>query len=178
MSVRVVGPLWGLQSRSYGYDMQPDTKLTPKQLAGFFTPWHYAKIRMAWEGDWVSIQPIAARTAEIGTAPTSTAATGPAEPVRPKPSATSTPPPSATATATNGSPTPGNVALAGGVSPAATGGDGVSRTEAARTGGSTEDAGSAWIGAAVVAAMVLAVAIAGAGVRRRSARVRRRPAAG
>jgi hypothetical protein len=177
-SVRVVGPLWGLQSRSYGYDMRPDTKLTPKQLAGFFTPWHYAKIRMAWEGDWVSIQPIAAQTAEIGTAPTSTAATGPAEPVRPKPSATSTPPPSATATATNGSPTPGNVALAGGVSPAATGGDGVSTTEAARTGGSTEDAGSAWIGAAVVAAMVLAVAIAGAGVRRRSARVRRRPAAG
>ena len=26
-SVRVVGPLWGLQSRTYGYDMRPDTKL-------------------------------------------------------------------------------------------------------------------------------------------------------
>ena len=42
-SVRVVGPLWGLQSRSYGYDMRPDTKLTPAQLKGFFTPWHYAR---------------------------------------------------------------------------------------------------------------------------------------
>ena len=37
-SVRVTGPLWGLQSRSYGYDMRPDTKLTPRQLAAFFTP--------------------------------------------------------------------------------------------------------------------------------------------
>ena len=58
-SVRVVGPLWGLQSRSYGYDMRPDTKLTRRQLRGFFTPWHYAGVRMAWEGDWVSIQPVA-----------------------------------------------------------------------------------------------------------------------
>jgi hypothetical protein len=179
-SVRVVGPLWGLQSRSYGYDMRPDTKLTPKQLAGFFTPWHYAKIRMAWEGDWVSIQAIAAGTTATVTAPTSTAATGPAEAVRPKPSATSTPPSWAAATATNESPSasPGDVAMAGGVSPAATGGDGVSTTAAPRTGGSTGDAPSAWIVAAVVAAMALAVAIAGAGVRRRNARVRRRQAAG
>jgi hypothetical protein len=57
-SVRVTGPLWGLQSRSYGYDMRPDKKLTRKQLKGFFTPWHYARIRMAWEGRWVSVQPI------------------------------------------------------------------------------------------------------------------------
>ena len=57
-SVRVVGPLWGLQSRTYGYDMRPDTKLTPAQLKGFFTPWHYARIRMSWEGRWVSVQPI------------------------------------------------------------------------------------------------------------------------
>ncbi len=56
-SVRVVGPLWGLQNRTYGYDMRPDTKLTPSQLASFFTPWHYARVRMAWEGRWVSIQP-------------------------------------------------------------------------------------------------------------------------
>ena len=33
-SVRVVGPLWGLQSRSYGYDMRPDTKLTPAPAQG------------------------------------------------------------------------------------------------------------------------------------------------
>jgi len=57
-SVRVTGPLWGLQSRGYGYDMRPDTKLTRRQFKRFFTAWHYARIRMAWEGDWVSVQPI------------------------------------------------------------------------------------------------------------------------
>ncbi len=57
-SVRVVGPLWGLQDRSYGYDMRPDTKLTPSQFKSFFTPWHYSRVRMAWEGDWVSIQAV------------------------------------------------------------------------------------------------------------------------
>ncbi len=57
-SVRVTGPLWGLQSRSRGYDMRPDTRLTPAQLDDYFTPWHYARIRMAWEGQWVSIQPV------------------------------------------------------------------------------------------------------------------------
>jgi hypothetical protein len=57
-SVRVVGPLWGLQSRSYGYDMRPNKQLTRAQFKTFFTPWHYASIRMAWEGKWVSVQPI------------------------------------------------------------------------------------------------------------------------
>jgi hypothetical protein len=57
-SVRVTGPLWGLQSRNYGYDMHPDTKLTRKRFKSFFTPWHYARIRMVWEGRWVSVQPI------------------------------------------------------------------------------------------------------------------------
>jgi hypothetical protein len=57
-SVRVTGPLWGLQSRRYGYDMRPDKELTPKQLKQFFTAWHYRGIRMAWEGKWVSVQPI------------------------------------------------------------------------------------------------------------------------
>jgi hypothetical protein len=57
-SVRVVGPLWGLQSRSYGYDMRPDKKLTRAQFKSFFTRWHYAGIHMAWEGKWVSVQPI------------------------------------------------------------------------------------------------------------------------
>ena len=36
-SVRVVGPLYGLQTRN-GYDMAPDTKLTPAQLRRYFTP--------------------------------------------------------------------------------------------------------------------------------------------
>ena len=57
-SVRVVGPLWGLQSRSFGYDMRPNTRLTRAQLRRFFTPWHYPRIRMVWEGRWVSIQPV------------------------------------------------------------------------------------------------------------------------
>jgi hypothetical protein len=55
-SVRVVGPLWGLQSKN-GYDMRPDTRLTPAQLAHYFTPWHYAPQRMLWDGKYVSIQP-------------------------------------------------------------------------------------------------------------------------
>ena len=54
----MTGPLWGLQSRKQGYDMRPNTKLTPAQLNDYFTPWHYAPIRMAWEGQWVSIQPV------------------------------------------------------------------------------------------------------------------------
>ena len=56
-SVRVVGPLWGLQSRAYGYDMKPDKRLTRDQLKRFFTAWHYPRVRMTWEGRWVSIQP-------------------------------------------------------------------------------------------------------------------------
>lgn len=57
-SVRVIGPLWGLQSRTYGYYMRPNRKLTKAQLRDFFTRWHYGPIRMAWEGRFVSIQPI------------------------------------------------------------------------------------------------------------------------
>jgi hypothetical protein len=76
-SVRVVGPLWGLQSRSYGYDMRPDTRLTPSQLRGFFTPWHYTSVPMAWENRWVLVQPIGAAT------PTPMAATQHALPPRP-----------------------------------------------------------------------------------------------
>jgi len=57
-SIRVVGPLWGLQSRTYGYDMHPDKKLTKAQFRTFFTPWHYARIHMSFEGDWVSMQPV------------------------------------------------------------------------------------------------------------------------
>jgi hypothetical protein len=55
-SVRVVGPLWGLQSIG-GYDMRPDTKLTPSQLAHYFTPWRYAPQRMVWDGKYVEILP-------------------------------------------------------------------------------------------------------------------------
>jgi hypothetical protein len=59
-SVRVSGPLWGRQSRTFGYDMRPNTRLTRAQLTRFFTRWHYPGIRMAWEGRWVSIMPMGA----------------------------------------------------------------------------------------------------------------------
>ncbi len=96
-SVQVVGPLWGLQSRTYGYDMRPDTTLTPQQLAGFFTPWHYARVRMAWEGRWVSVQPLAG--AAVPTAP--------AAPVpSPRPAAGTLVPPASPAGTASPPPTP------------------------------------------------------------------------
>ena len=69
-SVRVVGPLYGLRSRN-GYDMPPDTVLTPTQLRRYFTPWKYAPMSMVWDGRFVSIQPVpvvvaAARASSAG----------------------------------------------------------------------------------------------------------------
>jgi hypothetical protein len=58
-SVRVVGPLAGLQSKD-GYDMAPNTRLTPTQLRRFFTAWWYDPMRMIWDGQYVSIQPVPA----------------------------------------------------------------------------------------------------------------------
>lgn len=66
-SVRVVGPLFGLQSRN-GYDMPPNTRLTPTQLRRFFTPWHYDPKPMIWDGRYISMQPIP-RPAAVSTAP-------------------------------------------------------------------------------------------------------------
>jgi hypothetical protein len=57
-SVRVVGPLFGLQSKN-GYDMRPGTRLTAEELRRFFTPWRYAPMAMVWDGRYVSIQPVA-----------------------------------------------------------------------------------------------------------------------
>lgn len=72
-SVRVTGPLYGLQSRN-GYDMKPNTKLTPSQLERFFTRWHYDPLPMIWDGLYVSIQPVPTRasTSQRGTASPST----------------------------------------------------------------------------------------------------------
>jgi len=56
-SVRVTGPLYGLQSKN-GYDMPPNTKLTTAEFRRFFTPWKYAPKAMVWDGRYVSIQPI------------------------------------------------------------------------------------------------------------------------
>jgi hypothetical protein len=106
-SVRVVGPLWGLQSKSYGYDMRPDRKLTPSQLKGFFTPWHYGKVRMAWEGKWVSVQPVARTTVKAPAAkpkPAATAKPTPKPTPSPVPTSSPTPLPSASLDAPISSP--------------------------------------------------------------------------
>lgn len=55
--VRITGPLYGLQSRN-GYDMPPNTRLTPTQLKRYFTRWWYEPTRMVWDERYVSIQPI------------------------------------------------------------------------------------------------------------------------
>ncbi|MGK2852224.1 MAG: hypothetical protein ACSLFN_15135 [Candidatus Limnocylindrales bacterium] len=55
-TVRVVGPLYGLQSRN-GYDMRPNTELSVRRLKAFLTPWKYAPKPMVWDGRYVTIQP-------------------------------------------------------------------------------------------------------------------------
>ena len=67
-SVRVTGPLYGLQSRN-GYDMKPNKKLTVAQFRRFFTPWRYAPKRMIWDGRFVSVQPVTPRKAASTAAP-------------------------------------------------------------------------------------------------------------
>lgn len=91
-SVRVTGPLYGLQSRN-GYDMPPDTRLTPAQLSGFFTPWSYPPVPMAWGGRFVSIQPVPVAAAQPPAGPSPSASTTPPTAVpmaSPSPTASST----------------------------------------------------------------------------------------
>lgn len=111
-SVRVVGPLYGIQSRN-GYDMRPDTKLTPAQLRTFFTPWRYKPKRMIWDGLYISIQPVPVAAAAPIKAPSNPAskptpvpsATPSASPaILPSPPAASSPSPTAS---------PGSIAVAG-----------------------------------------------------------------
>ena len=101
-SVRVVGPLFGLRNRTYGYDMRPDTKLTPRQFDDFFTPWHYTSVPMAWENLWVSIQPVGDATTSDTmptAAPTATLSPDPAATASPTPEPTPSPSAQAAATA-------------------------------------------------------------------------------
>jgi hypothetical protein len=74
-SVRVSGPLWGLQNSTFGYDMPPNKKLAPYELKRFFTPWWYAPKRMIWDGRFVSIQPVPFRSSTVSA---STTPSGPA----------------------------------------------------------------------------------------------------
>ncbi len=102
-SVRVVGPLYGLQSKN-GYDMPPNTKLTPAQLKGFFTPWKYAPKPMIWDGRYVSIQPIPAKravAAAASPAPRAAATATPATSLLPTPSPSMVVVPTTTAEATS-----------------------------------------------------------------------------
>jgi hypothetical protein len=74
-SVRVSGPLWGLQNRTFGYDMRPNTKLTVSQFKSFFTKWWYGPKRMIYDNKFVSIQPLTTTTSTAGAATTGSAAT-------------------------------------------------------------------------------------------------------
>jgi hypothetical protein len=104
-SVRVVGPLYGLQSKN-GYDMRPNTKLTTAQFRGFLTAWHYDPKPMIWDGLYVSIQPIQAKVvaapsvmppAAVSTpVPTPTPSPSPSPSASPSPSPALTSEPSAT----------------------------------------------------------------------------------
>jgi hypothetical protein len=93
-SVRVVGPLFGLQSKN-GYDMRPNTKLTAAQFRGFFTAWHYDPKPMIWDGLYVSIQPIPAKAAPVASPkPAAVPATpGPTPAPTPSPSLSPSPRP-------------------------------------------------------------------------------------
>jgi hypothetical protein len=108
-SVRVTGPLYGLQSRSYGYDMKPNKKLTPAQLKRFFTPWRYAPKRMIWDGRYVSIQPVTPRasTSSSGEAAVAAAASESASIAAPPPEPSVSPTIASTPT-----PTPSTAAAA------------------------------------------------------------------
>ncbi len=160
-SVRVVGPLWGLQSRTYGYDMRPDMKLTPSQLKGFFTPWHYAGVKMAWEGRWVSVQPVA---------PSISAPRPPASPA-PTPRPTTAPAATATDSAAptdvlapgsggSGGPTPAEIAALAAPSAGAPGAASPLGTNPAGAASSTPGSNAAGIDLALVMAVLVAGALA------------------
>jgi hypothetical protein len=88
-SVRVVGPLYGLQSRN-GYDMPPNTSLSARAFKQFFTPWHYAGIRMVWEGLYGTVQGTSSNAGPVpqaarGLQPPVPALTQPIPSARPRP---------------------------------------------------------------------------------------------
>lgn len=189
-SVRVTGPLWGLQSTSYGYDMRPDRKLTPSQLKGFFTRWHYAGVRMAWEGRWVSVQPIAApgirsSAPSQGPSPAATAKPRSTPGTAPSPSPT----PVSSPASTSPGPAPSRVPpatsfatqAAGGASSspltALAGGSGPAPSPASAAGPAAPAFGRStdgqWLAATAVLVLALA-AVATLVVDRRRTRARRR----
>jgi hypothetical protein len=119
-SVRVSGPLWGLQNATYGYDMKPNKKLTKAQLRDFVSRWHYGPIRMVYEGEFLSIQPIGTTSlASAAEAPTAGLVAGADDETRPGPTTISYPSSTpAVDTAGGATPTPaGALAASAGTLP-------------------------------------------------------------
>jgi hypothetical protein len=165
-SVRVVGPLYGLQSRN-GYDMPPDTRLTPAQLRHYFTAWKYTPRKMIWDGRFVSIQPIPTKAAPAAPAAT------------PKPSAaaaSASPSTSASALAVAG---PSPVASPAEVTPAATAttptADPSPDSAAAAASAPTGSGGIGPGQAIVILTVGLAAAVMAVGIGRSIARSRAAP---
>jgi hypothetical protein len=168
-SVRVTGPLYGLQSRTFGYDMKPNKKLTTAQLKRFFTPWRYAPKRMIWDGKYVSIQPVtprgsnaaaaAAATPATATAPASMPSSAASSSISPSPSPAATPTPQALA-----SPSPVGAAVA--IASPDAGGAPSSGVTAAQTGRDPPFVAIAATGAVAVLALGMLLAF----VRARRAR--------
>jgi len=173
-SVRVVGPLFGLQSRN-GYDMPPDTRLTPAQLRHYFTPWKYAPKRMIWDGRYVSIQPIATRATSSAPAVTpkpSGKRTSPTPSV--SPSSPATPSESVPASA-DSSPSPADSSDGATAAPA-TGSTSPAAIAPASAPTSSDDAGPGL--AMVVLAVGLAAAVLVIGIGRSVSSSRAAPRAG
>ena len=173
-SVRVVGPLWGLQNRTYGYDMPPDTRLTPSQLKGFFTPWHYTSVPMIWENRWVSVQPVSSGPAPM---PASTAAptarpTAPPTPrptPRPTPAATASPSPAAsTDPGPSVEPSPAQVALL--PAPVSSGSGGAAAATSAPSAPAADSQPVGLLGGLAVLVVVALAVIGGLAFRARRAR--------
>ena len=155
-SVRVVGPLYPIQTRG-GYDMPPNTRLTTAQLRRFFTPWHYDPMPMIWDGRFVSIQPVPEKKAPAPQAsatprPTpapSTAAPGPST----TPSATAVPTPDPVALVAD-PPGPTSTAVPAPVSPSA-----------AASGG--PDLETAAVGVGIATVVIVSLVALVVGLRRR-----------
>jgi len=76
-SVRVTGPPYGKSGNTY--DLPPDTRLTTAAFRSYFTPFHYGRVHMVWEGRYVTIQAIP-RVAAV-EAPAANPKVGTAKPV-------------------------------------------------------------------------------------------------
>jgi hypothetical protein len=140
-SVRVTGPLWGLQSKN-GYDMKPNTKLTVEELRTYFTPWRYDPLRMIWDDTYVSIQPVPIPEAQVVT---------PA----PRPAPTPAPAEASTPVIPTDSPGPRAAVAETGAAPSSSGGSAAPDAPDAEASGPEPGA----VGIALLIALAIVVAI-------------------